>query len=595
MSFLRRFFGGARNEKQRSDISAPATLAPDATRHFGSTPEVSQAPAELEEQSELLTVTAAALENKTEILAPDGTRFRIENFLEARGAINSYTATQVSAVVEKSAEKIVRLREANRENAALLEREFAVRSAMEESFFNGSTPGLPLLFYNANKTFLADALPQNAPTLAELFAENAPLETTLPVLLAAAQTAAKMHARGWMHGGLRPEIICAASAPFADFSSALPASEKLEMPISHGEFSAPELAQPGAVADARADVFSLGALFYRALAGAPLSQIENDEGLQRRVFTISGVPQILSRSLGASEARYQNAAEFHDALSRWSARRAPLREYSSAVASVIGLNPTRAANEDAALFLSGGAHSEWGQTRWALIAVADGMGGMDAGEAASRAAMRSLAQNAAALAILDELPDENIQARWTKEWAHNAAAGVAREMQSQNARGGCTLVFALMFENRISLAHAGDCRAYVFDVNSDHWEILTRDHSYVATLWQAGEIAWEELRTHPERNQITRALGEKEIMPDWFFDSLEIAHGKKTCELAPGEVLLLASDGAWEPVSENEMAQIIRLHFPDLSAAANAISKLALERGAPDNATVALLMTNDER
>ena len=124
------------------------------------------------------------------------------------------------------------------------------------------------------------------------------------------------------------------------------------------------------------------------------------------------------------------------------------------------------------------------------------------------AAVRSLAQSALPLATLDRVPEEEVQAQWTKQWANQAAAAVTAAMQAQNARGGCTLITALAIGNRITLAHAGDCRAYVVSALSGEWKVLTRDHSYVATLWQAGEIAWEELRTHPNRNQITRALGE---------------------------------------------------------------------------------------
>ena len=603
MNFLRKIFG----DKSESETQSPVTLVPDiettgagAAPQVGSTPSTPHAPAELEEQSELLISSAPVLMQGVEIPAPDGAIFDIEKFLETRGAIHVYAASRKienensqteNSQTENSVEKPLRLRETHSDSAHLLEREFQARGAGEA----GSTPGPMQLFQMGDATFLADEFPPTAPTLAELFAEGAPPETTLPIILRAAKNAREMHARGWMHGGLRPEVI--SSAPggnLMDFSSARPIGQRFDTPISHGEFSATELAQADATADARADVFSLGALLYRALAGVSLGEIQNNEEIQRRVFSISGVPQILTRALGEPPTRFQNAGEFYETLARWASRRASLWEYSSAVVSVIGLNPTRTANEDAALFLSGGAHSEWGQTRWAIIAVADGMGGMDAGEAASRAAIYSLAKSAAPLAVLDELPDENLQAQWTNDWAQTAAREVAGEMKKENARGGCTLVFVLAFGNRITLAHAGDCRAYIFSSENESWEILTRDHSYVATLWQAGEIAWEELRTHPERNQITRALGEKEIVPDWFYDSLETSTGQISREISPGEVLLLASDGVWEPVLENEMSQMIRRHFPDLSAAANAILDLALERGAPDNATIALLTVNGE-
>ncbi len=432
-----------------------------------------------------------------------------------------------------------------------------------------------------------DTAPGDASLLATLFQENASLEATLPVLLKATEAVANLHRAGRVHGHLKPEAI--SINPLLDDSQPTLQGEKWQEPFASGEYAAPELAREGTVAHPTADVYSLGVLFYQALAGQPVETILGDEAVQRRVFAISGVPQILGKALGTPEQRFQNAGEFYDALSRWTSRHLPMPEYIVATASTIGLNPIRTANEDAVLQLSGGWQGEDGQARWALLAVADGMGGMDAGEAAAQAAVRSLAQSAMPLATLDRVPEEEVQAQWNKQWANQAATAVTQAMQAQNAHGGCTLITALAIGNRITLAHAGDCRAYVFSALTGAWKVLTRDHSYVATLWQAGEIAWEELRTHPNRNQITRALGDKAQVPEWFFDTLEIETGQLSLTLAPGEVLLLGSDGAWEPMVEEEMAQIIREHFPNLGTAANAMLELALERGAPDNATVALL------
>lgn len=434
----------------------------------------------------------------------------------------------------------------------------------------------------------------NAPLLTTLFQENAPLETTLPVLLAAAGAVANLHNAGRVHGQLKPEAVSTDPArPLLDDSQTVAQGEKWSGPLPTGEYAAPELAREDAVAQPTADVYSLGVLFYQALAGQPVATILGDEEVQHRVFGISGVPQILGKALGAPEQRFQNAGEFYTALSRWAARRLPVPEYVVATASTIGLNPIRTANEDAVLQLAGGWHGEDGQARWALLAVADGMGGMDAGEDAAQAAVRSLAQSALPLATLDRIPEEEVQAQWNRQWASQAAAAVTAAMEARHARGGCTLVTALVIGNRLTLAHAGDCRAYVFSSPTKEWKVLTRDHSYVATLWQAGEIGWEELRTHPNRNRITRALGDKAQVPDWFFDSLEIETGQIAHYLTPGEVLLLCSDGAWEPVLEEEMAQIIATHAPNLGVAAQSLLALALERGAPDNATVALLATTD--
>jgi protein phosphatase len=84
-------------------------------------------------------------------------------------------------------------------------------------------------------------------------------------------------------------------------------------------------------------------------------------------------------------------------------------------------------------------------------------------------------------------------------------------------------------------------------------------------------------------------LGERKRLPEHYVDTLSLVTGTESLELETGDTLLLCSDGLWEPVDEQAMAQTLAEHAADVQAAAEALIASALEHGGPDNATVSLL------
>jgi protein phosphatase len=201
-----------------------------------------------------------------------------------------------------------------------------------------------------------------------------------------------------------------------------------------------------------------------------------------------------------------------------------------------------------------------------LWAVADGMGGHAAGEAASAAVIESLAmikpQHSAA-ALLQACEDRLIEA--------NAQI---REMTARRGIDvmGTTVVALLIFDCRYSCLWSGDSRAYLIRGAQIHQ--ITRDHTEVEELVAEGLLSNEEASHWPRRNVVTRAIGIFE-KPE-----VEIRHG----ELLPGDVLLLCSDGLTGHVEPAEL----QLHAgrAPTQAACDALIELALERGGQDNVTV---------
>lgn len=212
-----------------------------------------------------------------------------------------------------------------------------------------------------------------------------------------------------------------------------------------------------------------------------------------------------------------------------------------------------------------------------LVVLADGMGGHNAGEIASR-----LAVETAANAILrggGQKPEHRILGA-----VENANLAVYEYAASdQNCRGmGTTLVLAMLFRTRFLCANVGDSRLYLLKKDSSLHQI-THDHSYVAELVQAGYITSDEARVHPKRNIITRALGTTPNERADLFD----------CAWENGDTVFLCSDGLYEVLAEDEIVRLLG-EEKDLYAACERLTALALDGGSTDNISVVLVKNDEE-
>lgn len=205
-----------------------------------------------------------------------------------------------------------------------------------------------------------------------------------------------------------------------------------------------------------------------------------------------------------------------------------------------------------------------------LLAVADGMGGHQAGEVASHLALRALADK------LFNGPEGEPLSRLLAAAAFANEVVYRSSLSSQEREGmGTTMTAVWVTGSRAYLTHIGDSRAYLF--RDGQLQVLTDDHSYVGELVRRGGLTAEEARLHPRRNILTRALG-TEVRVE--IDSREV-------ELKSGDRLLLCTDGLYEVIPDAELAGILGENLP-LAATARKLLDLALERGGPDNITVVL-------
>jgi PPM family protein phosphatase len=201
-----------------------------------------------------------------------------------------------------------------------------------------------------------------------------------------------------------------------------------------------------------------------------------------------------------------------------------------------------------------------------LFAVADGMGGAQAGEVASRLAASALeAGDSDGLQGLDRI-DALIQEANRRIYDRASTDPTASGM-------GTTMTVALVEGMTVAIGHVGDSRAYL--VRGEQMEQLTDDHSLVNELLKSGRLSEEEAHVHPQRSVITRAVGTD---PDVDVDGF-------TIEAEEDDVFLLCSDGLTDMVEDEEILELVHTHRDDLDKAVKSLVAAANRVGGEDNIT----------
>jgi len=210
-----------------------------------------------------------------------------------------------------------------------------------------------------------------------------------------------------------------------------------------------------------------------------------------------------------------------------------------------------------------------------LFAVADGMGGAQAGELASRLAAAALRG--------DESPGGESGEQRVAALIQEANRRIFERASTDEAvyGMGTTMTVALLEDDAVRIGHVGDSRAYL--IRSGRLEQLTEDHSLVAELVRAGRLSPEEAERHPQRSVITRVLGTE---ADVAVDTFSIA-------VRPGDVFMVCSDGLTSMVDDGTILAVVERHRDDLQSAAAGLVDAANRAGGEDNIT-AVLFAIDE-
>jgi serine/threonine protein phosphatase PrpC len=247
----------------------------------------------------------------------------------------------------------------------------------------------------------------------------------------------------------------------------------------------------------------------------------------------------------------------------------------------------RRINEDSLLCLKFDAQFGTGIHAAALFLVADGMGGHNAGEIASELGTRTVAseclkQLMASFSKTANKGDEQATLDNPQAALNNAISMANRQLfdEAKERKGlqgmGTTMVAALLMGQDLYVAHVGDTRCYIIS-NRETMQI-TRDHSQVQEMVDAGLLTPEQARKHPSRNVITRVLG--------YYQ--EVSIDNHNLKLFQGDNILLCSDGLWGVLPDQKITEVV-LSAKSPEQACSELVALANQLGGPDNISVIIV------
>ncbi len=215
-----------------------------------------------------------------------------------------------------------------------------------------------------------------------------------------------------------------------------------------------------------------------------------------------------------------------------------------------------------------------------LFAVADGLGGLDAGDVASRAALQQLKDIYSSLLVSSKRCPPRLNTEDCSLLKDMIAAVNAGVYQQKNAMGrnmATTLAMVQLCGGKAAVAHVGDSRVY-------HWRAavlsrVTTDHSLVNELFKKGALTASQAEHSPQRHIITRAIGAGPVVTPTV----------QYRAILPGDILLLCTDGLTNMLSDARIAEIIETHIGDVGKIVDQLVREANGAGGYDNLTVVLL------
>jgi serine/threonine protein phosphatase PrpC len=421
---------------------------------------------------------------------------------------------------------------------------------------------------SGKKLLLLSYQPENNETLEVWLRQSPSLESSLLVASQVCQFFRYAYQREWCFAQIFPQFIeMGAVVRFYDLTGAYPANFALSSGLL-GNFCAPELAY-GSIINEYISSYTVSSLLYWAVHKNPIAHIDNFE------LSIKPLPylyQILKICLSQIPEERFSLAQLLSLLveCRQSIRGSNIY-WDVAARSTLGLSINRMQNED-----SYGIRQQSLNNSGSLIlgVVADGMGGMSHGEIASKLAVHTVLS----AAIPENITTSDKRSQWLRSLVSQANEVVHKNVKN----GGTTLSAVLAIGKELFIAHVGDSRIYM--LRGKYICQLSEDHSLVALHLISGEISYEESLSHPDRNVLTKSLGDKQFKESYIQD-LSRFDNKLSSPLENGDIILLCSDGVWDLVDPSELADIFT-SSQSIQTSIDLTIQRVLSKGAHDNATI---------
>lgn len=441
---------------------------------------------------------------------------------------------------------------------------------LEEEFYEEQEVGSES---SGQKLILLSYLPDYGETLEAWLTKDNSLESSLLLASQVCQFLRYVYQQEWCFVQILPKFIqMGTPINFFDLTGAYPVGAQLTSGFM-GDYCAPEIAYDSSCTiNEQMSTYTVGSLLYQAIHRLP----PQGHSVDLEIKPIPRIYQILKICLSPiPEERFPLLQLLSLLVESRQSMQTPQMHWEVHCRSTVGLSTSRLQNED-----SYGVRRQYLSNSGSLIlgVVADGMGGMAQGEVASRLAVQTVIE----APIPADLNNQEQRAAWLVSLVQNANECVASNVRD----GGTTLSLVVAFGRDLMIAHVGDSRIYL--LRNKKLSQVSEDHSMVAMLIASGQITYEESRTHPDRNVLTKSLGSKPRLSDGYIQNLSRFASGLSMPLEDGDTLILCSDGVWDLVPPDELAQNF-VNNQTLHSAVDLTIEQVLARGAHDNATILAL------
>jgi protein phosphatase len=421
--------------------------------------------------------------------------------------------------------------------------------------------------------------------------------------------------------GLRPEIIVIAPdghARLTDLGDLLPLPLPADVSLRRTLYTAPEVL--AGKADARADLYSFGAMLYALHVGRDLNEIDFDRSGTPKPF-IPRFPDIhptfgrlmtktfrkdVDGRFPSDEASKEDKTGFVELIRTLNTVGRTLDNVRLEIAAWTTTGMVRTGNEDAFALLHACESRQDDLSETAVVLLCDGMGGYEAGEVAAALAIQIMRQYLvqqkpfAPLTGASSFPADALSTQPRPENQGHAAPPIDVEEMKKTLRTalkeankqiytasrapgskrrgmGCTAEAVYIDGHHIVVGHVGDSRTY--HLHEGRLIQMTRDQTLVNRLVELGTLSAEEAETHPRRNELQQAVGGQ---PD-------VEPGVYSGILKAGDWVVVCSDGLTNHVSNADLEQMLRGEGYSAETVARRLVNLANLQGATDNATVVVV------
>ena len=441
---------------------------------------------------------------------------------------------------------------------------------LEEEFYPEEKVSYEL---SSHKLLLLSYLPNTDETLENWLTQSHSLEYSLLLVCQVYQFFRHVHQQQWCVVQIFPQFIqLGTPVKFFDLTGAYPVGDQLTSSFL-GEYCAPEIAYNiNCTINEQMSAYTVGVLLYQAIhQKLPTQNYDIDLEIKR----IPLIYQILKLCLSPiPEERFPLSQLLSLLVESRKSILTPQIQWNVYGRSTVGLSTSRLQNED-----SYGVRQQCLSNSEPILlgVVADGMGGMADGEVASRLAVQTVLE----AHIPVDINSQKQRAAWLAALVQKANTCVTDNVRD----GGTTLSLVAALGRDLMIAHVGDSR--IFLLRKKQICQLSEDHSMVAMLLASGQITYEQSQSHPDRNILIRSLGSKRRLSDDYIHDLS-RFGSISISLEDGDILLLCSDGVWDLVAADELAEIFT-GDRTLHSAVELTIQQVLARGAHDNATILAL------